>query len=62
MWLDNRGVVIMWVSVWVWVSVLCWGGGVQELGSDAYKCEDTKLCFEIVFTVIMIPYQAGLTN
>ena len=40
MWLDNRGVVITWVSVWVWVSVLCWGGRVQELGSDAYKCED----------------------
>ena len=62
MWLDTRGVVIMWVSVWVWVSVLHWGRREQELASITYKCEDTKLCFEIVFTVIMIPYQAGLTN
>ena len=40
-----------------YVSVLGRGGGVQELGSDAYKCEDElhRLCFEIVFTVMMIP-------
>ena len=54
-------------GIWVWlgiygcecgyVSVLCWGGGVQELGSVMLiMCEALhRLCFEIVFTVMMIP-------
>ena len=49
-------------------SVLRWGGGVQELGSDYCVCEDVlpdivfMIPYEFVFTVQMIPYQAGLTN
>ena len=44
-WLDGIG-----LGKGVGVGVLLhWGGGVQELGSDAIR-----LCFEIVFTVIVI--------
>ena len=34
--LEGKGVVVLWLCV----SVLHWGGRVQEFGSAAYKCED----------------------
>ena len=51
--LVGKGVGVLWMCV----SVLRWGGRVQEFGSDAYRCINVKMPYQNVF---MISYEIVL--